>query len=944
MNIYKILNLDPPRVLLMILTMEEKKLFLIDAYAIIYRAYYALIRAPRVTSSGLNTSAIFGFVNALEDILKRENPSHIAVCFDPPHGVSFRNEMFPDYKAQRDAQPEDITLSIPYIKEIVSGLNIPVIEREGYEADDVIGTLAFKAAGEGFTTYMMTPDKDYGQLVTDRIFMYRPSLGGKGFEIRGPEQVCEKYGISSPRQVIDLLALMGDASDNIPGCPGVGEKTAVKLINEFGSVENLLANTDKLKGALQKKVSGNKDKIIISKELATICTDVPLPDSLTIDSLIRKPENIEALRDVYTRLEFRTFLRRLGGDNAEAGQDTGNMKNAPSDQPSLFDFIDEPQQPEPVKLSGSEVSTLSGRAEIVKFVEMLLAQERAGICVAAVGENAMDAEIKGVALSCPGKEYKTAYIPVNKENIQELADVLKPLFNQNSTKIVSHDIKRDMVLLRRLGISFNAEYFDTSVAHYLLQPEMRHSLSVIASTMLGYETIEDKMEIKTEKDVLRMSEADFSGMIAERAWLPLELSFMLQNLLKENKLNRLMDEIELPLAAVLADMEWTGVRVDTAELSQLSAELTSRLEEIENKVYEMAGEPFNIGSPKKVGEILFDKMQIDPKAKKTKTGVYSTTEEILESYAPYFPIVSEILKHRRLKKLLNTYINALPKLINPHTGHIHTTLNQTVTATGRISSTNPNLQNIPVRSDDGKEIRRAFIADEGCVILSADYSQIELRLLADLSADPDMIDAFESGEDFHTATAAKIFHKPVAEIDSDMRRKAKTASFGIVYGISPFGLSQRLSIPRAEAKALIDSYYATYPGVRRYMDKSIEDARANGYVTTIMDRKRFLPNINSRNAVVRAVDERNAVNAPIQGSAADIIKRAMIDIFREMSRLGLRSKMIMQVHDELIFNVVPEELPVLQKIVVAGMENAYPSSAVRLEVGAGTGRNWLEAH
>lgn len=927
--------------------MEDKKLFLIDAYAIIYRAYYALIRSPRMTSYGLNTSAVFGFVNALEDILKRENPSHIAVCFDPEHGASFRREIFPDYKAQREAQPEDITLSIPYIKEIIAGFNIPVIEREGYEADDVIGTLAFRAEKEGYITYMMTPDKDYGQLVTDRIFMYRPPLGGKGFEIRGPEQVCAKYGISSPRQVIDLLSLMGDASDNIPGCPGVGEKTAVRLINEFGSVENLLDSTGSLKGSLQKKVVENREKIILSKELATICTDVPLPESLTIESLVRRPENTDTLKDVYTRLEFRSFLKRLGsGQEAAEAAEVGKAQDIAASQPSLFDFIEEEtkQPADQIPVVKSDVEIIDTVTECGIFVERLLACERVGVSVAAIGENAMDAAIKGIALSCPDNPRKTVYIPFDGTVSTDMADVLKNLFNQNATRIVSHDVKRDMVLLRRLGIEFTAGYFDTSVAHYLLQPEMRHSLSFIASVMSGYETLAESMAIKTEKDEEKLTPGEYASLVAERAWLPLELSLPLENSLRENNLYRLMEEIELPLVEVLADMEWNGMKVDTVELARLSDEMTARLDEIEQVVFSLAGEVFNISSPKKVGEILFDKLRIDPKAKKTKTGVYSTTEEILESHAQSHPVVPEILKYRRMKKLLSTYINALPKLINPRTGHIHTTLNQTVTATGRISSTNPNLQNIPIRTDDGKEIRRAFIADDGCVLLSADYSQIELRLLADLSCDPDMIEAFRSGEDFHTATAAKIFHKPISEIDGDMRRKAKTANFGIVYGISAFGLAQRLNIPRGEAKELIDSYYATYPGVRKYIERSIEKARSCGYVLTIMDRKRFLPNINSRNAVVRAYDERNAVNAPIQGSAADVIKRAMIDIYREIKKRGLRSRMIMQIHDELIFNVVPEELPEIQSLVTDRMVNAYPDSAVCLEVGAGVGKNWLEAH
>lgn len=926
--------------------MEEKKLFLIDAYAMIYRAYYALIRSPRITSAGFNTSAIFGFINSLEDILRHENPSHIAVCFDPPHGASFRREIFPEYKAQREAQPEDITASIPYIKEIVAAFNIPIVEREGFEADDVIGTLATIAEKEGYTTYMMTPDKDYGQLVTDHIFMYRPSLGGKGFEVRGPAEICEKYGIENPVQVIDLLALMGDASDNIPGCPGVGEKTAVKLIREFHSVENLIAEVDTLKGSLHKKVSENSDKIVLSKELATIRRDVPM-DGITIGSFARQPENIDALRDIYTRLEFRTFLKRLGNssdDTPAKAEPAAPEKNL---QPSLFDFAEETPSAEtatePVEVAEADI--VNDIPAIDLAVEDILACDDFGVSIYATGANAMDAAIFGIALAYNKESVgRTLFIHLDGGDTKPIAKAIAPLFNQKATTVVSHDVKRDIILLQRLGICFDANYFDTSIAHYLLQPEMRHSLALVAENLLGFSSFEESLNIKTERDEMKLTDAQRIAIATERASLSLALHCRLSDLLKQNGLSRLADEIEFPLVEVLASMEREGMRVDPAELQKMSEEMTLRLEEIEQKIYSLAGEEFNISSPKRVGEILFEKLQIDEKAKKTKKGDYSTTEEILESYAPYHPIVGEILKHRRLKKLLSTYINALPKLINPETGHIHTTLNQTVTATGRISSTNPNLQNIPIRTDDGKEIRRAFIPDEGCVILSADYSQIELRLLADLSNDPDMIEAFHSGEDFHAATAAKIYHLPVKEVDADMRRKAKTANFGIVYGISAFGLSQRLGIPRSEAKVLIDSYYNTYPGVKNYITTSISKAKEQGFVTTIMNRKRYLPNINSRNAVVRAIDERNAVNAPIQGSAADVIKRAMIDIYRQIRRRNLRSRMIMQVHDELIFNVYPEELTELQQIVVSMMEKAYPTSAVKLEVSAGVATNWLEAH
>lgn len=918
--------------------MDDKKLFLLDAYALIYRAYYALIRAPRVTSKGFNTSAIFGFCNTLDEILRKENPSHIAVCFDPPHGITFRHEAYPEYKAQRQAQPEDITLSVPYIKRIIEAYNIPVIEVERYEADDVIGTLACHAQDLGYTTYMMTPDKDYGQLVTDHILMYRPALKGQGFEIRGPREVCERYGIQSPRQVIDLLALEGDASDNIPGCPGVGEKTAARLINEWSSVENLLENTASLKGALQRKVADNADQIRFSKFLATIKTDVPV--DIDIDSLRRQPANVSALRELYRELEFKTFLSRLPADSpAEATQ-----KPAPSPHPamgSLFDIPEPDAAPAAPRVNIDKI-----KAQIIDSTDSAatladsLAGKHVGLYVNADGSESMSAVMRGIALACQSDTY---YIPLPSDATlrRGLVDALKPLLVNPSTTVVSHDIKRDYILLKRAGIEMTATYHDTAVAHYLLEPEMRHRLSDLAMQYLGYATLDYGVEPRAKgKDAAIAVPADAA---AERASMSLRLDTIMEDLLREQHLDKLYSDIELPVIKVLAEMEWTGVRIDTSELCAMSRDLTERVEQLELQVYEMAGERFNIGSPMQVGDILFDKLQIDTKAKRTKRGFYSTTEEILEKYRSVHPIIDLILKIRGLRKLLATYINALPELINKSTGKIHTTYNQTVTATGRLSSTNPNLQNIPVRTDDGREIRRAFIPDEGDLMLSADYSQIELRLMAELSRDPDMIEAFASGSDIHRATAAKIYHKTLDEVTDDERRHAKTANFGIIYGISAFGLSERLGIPRAEAKRLIDGYFESYPHIREYITNAIEQARERGYVTTVMGRKRMLPDINSRNAVVRGYAERNAVNAPLQGSAADIIKIAMVNIYNAFEREGLKSRMLLQVHDELVFNVKPDELERVKAIVSQLMESAY-SGHVRLEVGMGVATNWLEAH
>ena len=936
----------------------EKRLFLLDAYALIYRAYYALIRSPRFTGAGFNTSAVFGFCNTLDDLLRKENPSHIAVCFDPPGGSTFRHEEYPDYKAQRDKQPEDITASVPYIKRILEAYRIPVIEIPGFEADDVIGTLAVRAAQDGFDTYMMTPDKDYGQLVADHIFMYRPALKGEGFEIRDTARICEKYGIARPSQVIDLLALEGDASDNIPGCPGVGEKTARTLIEAWGSVENLLENTDKLKGALQRKVSENADKIRMSKYLATIRTDVPV--DIEIDSLVRKDIDIDSLMAVYSELEFRTLLARLKASRkaSEAAvvetADAQPVTDSPAENPaaaasqpdssgmgSLFDMPDDsaPILPPPYEERSYTVAT--SPAEAAKVVARLAKSPAIGMALYAVGEEAMTARWEGIALSA--KPCEAFYIPLGDGAARsEILAVIEPLFTGAAT-LVSHDVKRDYLLLKNAGIGLSAPYFDTTVAHYLIDPEMKHELRYVVAKYLRLELAGIAPDAKAGHPKTALTQEDAVGRYCEEADLSLRLRKPLFDEIASRSMAPLLDEVELPLIRVLAEMEYTGVRIDSTVLTDLSARLKQQVRAMEEEAYEMAGGPFNIGSPAQVGMVLFDRMKIDPKAKKTARGSYSTTEQILEKYAPKVPVVSLILKIRRLKKLIATYLDALPGMVNPKTGKIHTSYNQTVTATGRISSTNPNLQNIPIRTDDGREIRRAFIADPGDMIMSADYSQIELRLIADLSADKDMIEGFLSGDDIHRITASKIYGIPLAEVTDDQRRRAKTANFGIIYGISAFGLAERLSIARAEAKQLIDGYFSTYSHIREYLEKSVTTAREQGYVTTRMGRRRYLPDINSRNAVVRGYAERNAVNAPIQGSAADIIKVAMVRIYNEMESRGLRSRMIMQVHDELIFNVHPSELDVMKTLVEKQMEGAY-HGAVPLTVSAGIAPNWLEAH
>ena len=939
--------------------MGEKRLFLLDAYALIFRAYYALIRMPRLTQGGFNTSAIFGFVNTLEELLKKERPTHLAVCFDPP-GPTFRNEAYEGYKADREATPEDIKLSIPIIKEIVKAYRIPIIEKEGYEADDVIGTLAKKAEKEGVTTYMMTPDKDYGQLVSPHILQYKPSYRGQDFELRGEKEVCERSGIERTSQVIDLLALMGDKVDNIPGCPGVGEKTATKLISEYGSVEELLDRTDTLKGALKKKIEENADQIRFSKFLATIKTDVPV--ELDLKSLEVEVPDREKLFSIFKELEFRTLTdrvaRRLNSEEREEEREEregkGKERERFAAQPSLFDFAEEGKQsaeaeerneegqPEEARQIEADYITVDNGARLGELRRELDGKREIGLYLHGEGENDMSAEWTGTAIATEaGKAY---WIPTDYAEGKALVLDLMAL---PDIKKISGGAKRDYVLAQRArkdDTEALQNYYDVTLAHYLLQPEMRHNLEILASTYLNLIASPYPGTAKGGKkkgDVVTLEQQAAWG--CEQADLALRLKAPLDKAIEKEGMRKLLEDIELPLVRVLAEMELTGVTLDVKALDEAAKEMEGRIDQIEREIHELAGTDFNVGSPAKVGEILFDKLGLDPKAKKTKTGQYSTSEEVLEKLSPKHPIVGKILEYRAMKKLLNTYLTALPAAINPETGKIHTNYNQTVTATGRISSTAPNLQNIPVRDVEGREIRRAFMADPGCLFLSADYSQIELRLMADFSSDEIMLDAFRHGKDIHAITAGKIFHKPTEEVSANERRAAKTANFGIIYGISAFGLATRLGIPRGEAKEIIDNYFATFPTIKKYMSDSVEFAREHGYVETKSGRKRILPDINSRNPVVRGYAERNAMNAPLQGTAADVIKIAMVRIYDEIKERGLRSRMIMQIHDELNFNVIPEELPELQEIVERQMEGAYRGS-VTLTASSGTGRNWLEAH
>ena len=928
---------------------SDNKLFLLDAYALIYRAYYAFIKNPRINSKGFNTSAILGFVNTLEEVLKKENPTHIGVAFDPS-GPTFRHEAFEQYKAQREETPEAIRLSVPIIKDIIRAYRIPILEVSGYEADDVIGTLATEAGKQGITTYMMTPDKDYGQLVSDKVFMYRPKHTG-GFEVMGIEEVKAKFDIQSPAQVIDMLGLMGDSSDNIPGCPGVGEKTAQKLIAEFGSIENLLEHTDQLKGALKTKVETNRELITFSKFLATIKIDVPI--QLEMDKLVREDADENSLRSIFEELEFRTLIDRVLKKETPAPLPLFPEEGGAVQGDLFANFTG--NEPDEAKKSNLEtLESLNCNYQLIdteekrrEIIQKLLTSKILSLDTETTGTEPMDAELVGMSFSIAENEAFYVPVPAGQEEALKIVNEFRPVFeNENSLK-VGQNIKYDMIVLKNYGAEVKGPLFDTMIAHYVLQPELRHGMDYLAEIYLHYQTIHIDELIgpkgKNQKNMRDLDPKDVYRYACEDADVTLKLKNVLEEELKKNDAERLFYDIEMPLVPVLVNIERNGVLLDTEALKQSSAHFTAQMENIEKEIYELAGETFNIASPKQVGEVLFDKLKIVEKAKKTKTGQYVTSEEVLESLRHKHPVVEKILEHRGLKKLLGTYIDALPLLINPRTGRVHTSFNQTVTATGRLSSSNPNLQNIPIRDENEKEIRKAFIPDEGCLFFSADYSQIELRIMAHLSEDKNMIDAFLSNHDIHAATAAKIYKIDLNDVGSDMRRKAKTANFGIIYGISVFGLAERMNVDRKEAKELIDGYFETYPGVKAYMDKSIQVAQEKGYVETIFHRKRFLPDINSRNAVVRGYAERNAINAPIQGSAADIIKVAMARIYQRFQAEGIQAKMILQVHDELNFSVPVNEKERVEEIVIEEMEKAYRMH-VPLKADCGWGKNWLEAH
>ena len=951
------------------------KLFLLDAYALIYRAYYAFIRMPRINSKGQNTSAILGFVNTLEEVLRNEHPDFIGVVFDPKGGT-FRHKLYPPYKAQREETPEDIRFAIPYIKDIIKAYNIPVIEVENYEADDVIGTLAKRFASDATEVYMMTPDKDYGQIVDDHIWMYRPPTGKKPLEILGPKEICEKYGIESPKQVIDFLGLMGDASDNIPGCPGVGEKTAIKLIQQFGSVEQLLDSTKELKGKQRENIENNRDNIVLSKFLATIKLDVPV--EIELKDLAIQPKDENTLRSIFDELEFRSLSDRIFGKfqsvestttekkqnqdtqldlfaqpahNLSIGQTDAKKSenNAPriEKMPDLWSEAPEFSNLSDLKSINHQYYLIEKEEDIRDLAEKFLSADFLSLDTETTSTNAINAELVGLSFST--KEHEAYYVPIPAEKTEALkiVNIFKEVYENEEILKIGQNLKYDINVLSNYGVEVKGQMFDTMLAHYVLHPEMRHNMDYLAEVYLKYKTIHIDELIgergKNQKSMRDLTPKDVYEYAAEDADITLQLKLKLEEELRQEGMTDLFEKIEMPLMPVLARMERNGVMVNTESLKHTSNEFSEKMNDIEEEIHQLAGEPFNISSPRQVGDILFGKLKIISNPKKTKTGQYVTSEDVLQNLKTKHPIVEKILEYRGYKKLLSTYIDALPTLINKRTGHIHTSYNQAVTATGRLSSSDPNLQNIPIRDANGKEVRKAFIPDPGCEFFSADYSQIELRLMAHLSQDENMVEAFREGYDIHRATAAKIYHLPLDEVSSDQRRKAKTANFGIIYGITTFGLAERMEVSRAEAKELIDGYFDTYPKVKEYMEQSVAKAREKGYTETLFGRRCYLPDINSHNATVRGYAERNAINAPIQGTAADIIKIAMIRIDRRMQELNMRSKMILQVHDELNFSVVPEEKEQLQQLVINEMQNVCELT-VPLIADCGWGTNWLEAH
>ena len=919
-----------------------EKLFLFDAYAIIFRSYYAFISRPTINSKGINTSAILGFCNTLKEILDKEKPTYLGVAFD--HGKTFRHEAFPPYKAQRQETPEDIKLSVPYIKQVLEAMNIPVLQADGFEADDVIGTLATEAGRQGIDTYMLTPDKDYGQLIGPNVKMYRPRHGG-GYDVIGEKEVAAKYGIASASQVVDLLALMGDASDNYPGCPGVGEKTAVKLINQFGNTEELISHTDQLKGKMREKVEGAIDDIKMAKYLATIRTDVPI--ALNLEEMRVTPPNEQKLRALFDELEFKRMTERFL-NKPEIKQKTANTQldlfaanptnGADEQKKSLYSSL---------KTTSHKYQLIDNKQEAVELYDFLRTKKNLSLDTETTSTNAIEAELVGLSFAVTENEAYYVAIPANRQEALEYVDIFKPLYEDPEILKIGQNIKYDYMVLRNYGVDLQGRMFDTMLAHYVIQPELQHNMDYMAETLLNYQTVHIEELIgpkgKNQKNMRDLSPQEVYEYAAEDADITLRLKNVLEPRLKEVGAERLFWDIEMPLVKVLADMELNGVRLDTQQLKLTQQTFTERMNAYERHAYEEAGETFNIASPKQVGDILFGKMQLLEKPKRTKTGQYVTSEEVLQQLRGKAPIVDDILNYRGMKKLLGTYVEALPKLINKRTGHIHTSFNQAITATGRLSSSDPNLQNIPVRDDDGKEIRKCFIPDEGCRWFSADYSQIELRIMAHLSADENMTEAFREGFDIHRATAAKIWKESMDQVSDSQRKKAKQANFGIIYGITAFGLSQRMDIPTGEARKLIDDYFETFPKVHRYMEDAKRMAREKGYAETLYGRRRYLPDINSHNGTVRGFAERNAINAPIQGTEADIIKLAMIRIWKRFKDEGIRSKMTLQVHDELNFSVYPNEAEKVERIVLEEMQGAAKLN-VPLTADAGWGDNWLEAH
>ena len=930
--------------------MNQKRLFLLDAYALIFRGYYAFIKNPRINSKGLNTSAIMGFMNSLLEVIRKEKPNYLAVCFDKG-GSQERFSIFPEYKANRDETPEAIRIAIPYIHKILDAMQIPIIEKEGYEADDIIGTLAKQAEQEGYTTFMVTPDKDYGQLVSENIFMYKPARGGKDIEIWGVEEVKQNFGVNSPEQVIDLLGMMGDAVDNIPGFPGVGEKTAQKLIQEFGSIENLLQNTDKLKGKLRENIENNAEKGLLSKRLARIILDVPV--TFHKENFALSSPKMEEIIPIFEELEFRTMLGTL--QKAFQQVNTSNTEynlfniseNSQNIQLSLFDNP-ETSQYKTIKDIEHSYYLIENKEDIYKLVSELLLQKEVCFDTETTSLNELEAELVGMAFSW--EKHKGYYVlfPESKELTQEILEIFRPFFENSSITKIGQNLKYDIKVLAKYNIQVLGNLFDTMIAHYLLNPDAKHNMDILSENYLHYSPISIETLIgKKGKGQLSMRQVppqEQKEYAVEDTDVTLQLKNIFEQQLQKYNAEKLFSQIESPLVQVLADMELEGIRIDVPFLKSLSDDIEKDIFSLQQAVYEQAGETFNLSSPKQLGDILFEKLKLISKPKKTKTGQYATSEEILSELAPKHKIVANVLEYRQLQKLQSTYIDALPKEVNSTTGRVHTTYMQAVTATGRLSSNNPNLQNIPIRTERGQQIRKAFVPrNEDYTLLSADYSQIELRVIAALSGEKNMIEAFLQNQDIHRSTAAKVFNVDIQSVTREQRSHAKTVNFGIIYGVSAFGLSNQTELSRSESKELIDTYYQTYPQLKVFIDKQIHFARENGYVETILGRRRYLPDINSRNQVVRGAAERNAVNAPIQGSAADIIKIAMINIYNLLKDNKLKTKMLLQVHDELIFDVPKNELDFVKPLIKKTMEEAY-QFAVPLVVDLGVGKNWLEAH